>query len=506
MATFVAHIRQTSPNAFTTMAKIRVMSNQRRVGAVGDTTYYVRDGEQIARQSKNNSNYGAGASRSEAQQRRRVKWANLVNFYKACQFWMPKAFESVKPGQTMYNKFMQLNINESQVGLTKDMAQSGCAVLQPYQVSKGSLPAIEVGGNDVTAVYVTSIRVTQAISGSTTVGALATDIIANNQEFQNGDNIAIVCFNWFKDAQQYPYVRSAYYEVTLNTSSTVALSAALPAGTLTKSASDTLGIITPDGVLDPHAITVIHTRKVSGQLKVSTSFISSPDFGYANDYTGEEWIQECIDSYGVDIEVPLDPNFKYGTITSVTANGVAVTNAQSLSGSQELRVYVGDTDGEGVRLTFNGVEYTPLFRGPGYLGYILGDNGTCQIYSGESLYMSFTVSGIAVPSNLPTNMTGRQYTSNLSGSVNNVRFTGNCINYPYLVREDYPVYRFTFGDSEDPFGLETIESFELINCEVSSEPVFTEESALLRVMVTDDSEVAYIKYNGFIVAVFNYTN
>ena len=487
------------------MAKIRVMSNQRRVGAVGDTTYYVRDGEQIARQSKNNSNYGAGASRSESQQRRRVKWANLVNLYKACQFWMPKAFESVKPGQTMYNKFMQLNINESQVGLTKDMAQSGCAVLQPYQVSKGSLPAIEVGGNDVTAVYVTSIKVTQAISGSTTVGELATDIIANNQEFQNGDNIAIVCYNWFKDAQQYPYVRSAYYEVTLNTSSTVALSAALPAGTLTKSASDTLGIITPDGVLDPHAISVIHTRKVNGQLKVSTSFISSPDFGYANDYTGEEWTQECIDSYGVDIEVPLDPNFNPGTIQRVTANGVAVTNAQSLSGSQELRLYGIGLTTDNTRLIFNNEAYTPLFRGENYLGYILSDSGSVQIFSNGTLYMSFSVVGneMSTDIKLARKMCQRDDDSPSvtgDGAINVVSRDTKCLNYPYVttggLRFACSILSNIGGLSRSDFSFSNVDD---INFSAGS------NSAYINVSVLNTDEPAYIAYKGFIIYVFNYT-
>ena len=82
------------------MAKIRVMSNQRRVGRVGDTTYYVRDGEQIARQSQNNSNYGATASRTPAQMSRRVKWANLVNLFKGMKSWQPKAYDFKKKGQT----------------------------------------------------------------------------------------------------------------------------------------------------------------------------------------------------------------------------------------------------------------------------------------------------------------------------------------------------------------------------------------------------------------------
>ena len=487
------------------MAKIRVMSNQRRVGAVGDTTYYVRDGEQIARQSRNNSNYGEGASRSEAQMRRRVKWANLVNFYKACAFWMPKAFESVKQGQTMYNKFMQLNINESNVCLTKDMAQSGCCCVEAYQVAKGTFPRIEISTGTDNYGKKAAITITKAISASTTVGEFSADIIANNLDYQDGDNIALVYFNSFKDASGYPYVQTRYMEVTLNSTSTALLSASIPFGFFGKTSDDKLGIIDgQSGVVDEYeSFALIKTRKVNGSLKVSTAFIEAVDSTQWSDYTGAEWQQTCIDSYGVDPNVPLDPNFKKGTIQSVTANGVAVENGQFLSGSQELRVNTNEADS--VRVVFDGVEYTPLFRGDGYLGYIIGANGAVSVYQNDNLYISFYVDDIVPPNVVPMDMDVWQYNTSGAGpdSAKRGDFVSQtnvyCINAPLGTTEEYPYFLIRFHDTEMDDSLIVWHGAVVNDTNVSL------GATNINVTPSSADEPCWCEYDGFIICVCNYS-
>lgn len=482
------------------------MSNQRRVGRVGDTTYYVRDGEQIARQSRNNSNYGETASRSEAQQLRRVKWANLVNFYRACQFWMPKAFESVKQGQTMYNKFMQLNINESRVALTKDMAQSGCCCPELYQVAKGSFPQIQLSAGDATFDNKASIVVTQAISGTTTVGDLAADIIANNEEIIEGDNIAFVFFYSTRDAQDYPYLRSVYKEITLNTSSTVLVSSILPVNVIGKTSDNFLGITPQTGQWDFTQFTVIRTRKENGKLRVSSAFVGVDPVSFVGDFITTDWYDECIASYGVDADVPLDPNFKYGTIQSVTANGVVVRNNESLTGSQELRIYGSNLDNSNYKLTFDDTEYTPLDQGDGYLGYLIGDNGTVRIYLNDELYMVLSVSGVVVPDNFPLEMTAVQAESGdntLSGLHNYWTVTGNCNNYARLENESYPWFMllialtgYTPPDEED---------LSFHNC-TKVYYVTNSNRRCLKVTVDDNTKPAYVMCGNHIMWVFNYSN
>lgn len=482
------------------------MSNQRRVGRVGDTTYYVRDGEQIARQSRNNSNYGETASRSEAQQLRRVKWANLVNFYRACQFWMPKAFESVKQGQTMYNKFMQLNINESRVALTKDMAQSGCCCPELYQVAKGSFPQIQLSAGDATFDNKASIVVTQAISGTTTVGDLAADIIANNEEIIEGDNLAFVFFYSSRDAQDYPYLRSVYKEITLNTSSTVLVSSILPVNVIGKTSDNFLGITPQTGQWDFTQFTVIRTRKENGKLRVSSAFVGVDPVSFVGDFITADWYDECIASYGVDANVPLDPNFKYGTIQQVTANGVVVRNNDSLTGSQELRVYGNNLNSGNFQLKFNGIDYTPLFTGDGYLGYILGDNGTVELYLNDVLYFVFRVEGVVVPAGLPSFFSIGQV-ENLSGSaINAIQGTFSCVNYPYLYDETHPYFRVLIRGNNPPWSEADFNDFEGHNCTIQRVTESDPNGIRIAMLVEDEQSVAYLTYQGFIIAVFNYSN
>ena len=491
--------------SFNIMAKIRVMSNQRRVGRVGDTTYYVRDGEQIARQSRNNSNYGDTASRSEAQQLRRVRWANLVNFYKANAFWMPKAFESVKAGQTMYNRFMQLNINESVVSLTKDMAASGCCVLEDFQIAQGSLPRIVVSAGHAPYDRDVSIICTITPTASTTIGEFASDIIANNPDFQEGDNIAFIYFFNWKDAAGYPYTRSVYKEITLIKTSSVLLSTIFPVGSIGASQNNYMGVTALEALGQSGLPVLIHTRKVGGSLKVSTSFLyDTAEFNIIPDFIGEEWVQECIDSYGVDGDVPLDPSFNLASIQSVTANGSAVDNAEVLQGSQQLRVYGTNLPGN-MKLFFDGVEYTPLFKGDGYLGYILGDNGTVTLFLNGRLYMTFSVSGVIVPDSLRKGVgIGQKDIVSLNASTgSNYEFENvYCLNYDYKANEELPYFSLFHYCT----GSYDVSDYEFFNCALEQGTRLSSDIGnALCVSVVDASDVAYITYKDFIIAVFNYT-
>lgn len=289
------------------MAKIRVMSNQRRVGRVGDTTYYVRDGEQIARQSQNNSNYGATASRTPAQMSRRVKWANLVNLFKGMKSWQPKAYDFKKKGQTDYNLFMALNINTAKVCLTKDMAMNGCGCWEAYQISRGSLAPIGLVAGSTTGTAVTNIKCNLQLASSTTIGALSAEIIEKNPMFMNGDNIAIIGFWTVLDDRGYPYSGTDYQELTLETTSQVTLSDAGLWNYISTSSSSTIQLDqqTVTGGATTHMV-AIHTRKDSA-LQVSTQALCPVNDIYSAQFIGDEWQDFCISTYGLDGEVPLEP-------------------------------------------------------------------------------------------------------------------------------------------------------------------------------------------------------
>lgn len=480
-------------------------------GGAGGYSFYVRDGEQVVRQRKNNSNYGSTASRSYAQMIRRIRWGNLVNVFKAIKSWQQKAYDAKRYGQTDYNIFMQLNINKVSVGTTKEMNEGGAGIVEAYQVSRGSIPPIGYSVNTTTHLWITDIAILNAITFQTTIGELSTDILANNPTFQEGDNIAFIFMqNWMDSRVEWPFVQSKYAEITLNKTSTALVSDIPVIGErLSQSSDNTIQLLyTEPGqyvVGSEVGFACIHTRKSAGNLQVSSQSILMNTQTIIQNFSGSDWDDTCIQTYGLDTEVPLDPNFKPGTIARVTANGAVVSNAVTLNGSQELRVYYGDVDASNVKLYFNDVLYTPLFTGADYLGYILGDNGECKIYVNGRLYMSFTVAGIIVPGELPIRLSMAQRGSSAGDVVNEVFIVSNCINYPYEVTESYPNYRFFIGSSESPFDDDDASHYDFVNC--ASSAISTGATYVSVVFApVDNAMPCYIKYKGFIICVTNYSN
>ena len=494
------------------MAKSRVTTNPMYTGGAGGYSFYVRKGEQVIRQRKNNSNYGSGASRTYAQMIRRIKWGNLVNVFKAMKSWQPKAYDSKKQGQTDYNIFMQLNINRATAALTREMCLSGCAVIEPCQVSRGSLPPIALALAGSGNQYVSDIVISNAIQGSTTVGQLSTDIIANNPQFQAGDNLAFCFFyNWKDSRVEWPFVSTRYTEITLDTTSTEVVNS-IPSldNRLSKSTGGNLQASWSAGTpLSPNnevGMVLIHTRKSASMLAVSSQEIVMNSNSILSEFTGNTWYQTCIDTYGLTDEVPLDPSFPKASISSVTANGSAVSSGESLEGSQELRVYGNNLYGDNFSLTFDGVKYTPLFSGDGYVGFIIGDNGTVQIYCNGRLYMTLQISGVVVPADLPTKMTCGQKASvdfvTLGANFRSFN-DANCANYPFRVSENLQYFRYNIQVDSTA----TSEDFDFTNADLLAHDTDGSPTNVRMILqpIDVDSPIV-VRYKDFIVAVLNYVN
>lgn len=495
------------------MAVIRNTASAMANGRIGNTTYYVANGQQIARQSKNNSNYGEGASRSDAQQLRRVKWANLVNAYKAMSSWMPKAYESKKQNQSDYNKFMQLNINTSTVALTKDMAANGCAVWESWQVSQGSLVPISLIADSLGIGVASDIKLSAAISDSTTIAALSADILANNPAFRDSDNIAQIIFSTALDSRSYPYSTCRYYEFTLNTQNTALLST-LPVSEVM--ASSTLSGVTllaakqgVDIVNFAEGFAWIHTRKVEGKLMVSSQSIYIQNENFINQFSTQAAIDAAIASYGVEVDVPLDPSFSKASVRSAYVNGSLATAAlesfPSYTGNVTLEISVAGWDDATCYLMFGDVRYTPLATEGNKRTYIIGDNGQAKIYINNVLWGGFEISGIVVPAGFPAEiiaaLTDQATTGlnpeHLSNRVNVE--SANCMNYPYKPNNQYPYCLMRFKTE-----LANDENLVLQNCTLETSG-FSETSSTLVMSPVDQDKPCWVVWKDFIIAVFNYS-
>lgn len=497
------------------MAKSRVSINPLYKGGAGGYTFYVRGGEQVVRQRKNNSNYGDTASRTRAQMLRRIRWGNLVNCYKAIAAWQKKAYDSKVAGQTDYNIFMQLNINRVTVGATKEMCEGGCAIFEGYQVSRGSLAPINLTYDSSVPQYVSGINITAAITTSTTIGELSADILANNPEFLPGDNIAIVIIrNYEAPRVEWPFASSVYAELTLDAANTALLSSIPLVGErLEIAATNKLSLLAAsapdDSPLHEVGAVMIHTRKAANMLKVSSQGIVIADESIIGDFSGSAWDDVCIASYGITEDAPLEPSFKGAVIEHVAINGSEITNlyGRILSYVQPVTLVITGSgmNSKSVYLEHNGVRYTPLVADGESWTYILADNGINRIYVNGRLYGGIAISGIVVPVGLPSVIEMGLVdvpSASFVYAVQQQSVTGNCINYGILVTSTYPYYKLRIAALSDAMEGD----FDGFNCQIVHYTKSSETAnVVLGISATDPTKPAYIMYQGFIVAVFNYS-
>lgn len=310
-----------------------------RKGRVGDATYYVSKGQQIVRQARNDSNYGETARRSEAQQERRIMWANLVNFYKASAEWMPAAFETKNRAQTDYNKFMSVNMNNARIALTKAQAAAGACVVDGFLVTQGSLPSVEITRTD--DAWYTNIGLgTLQIDNNTTNAELTAALIDNNTNIQEGMQISFASYQQSFDAMDTPRVICRLYEITLSLTDQSKVRSYLPDFCSTS----VNGMLGTSNNISKGGFAYIVSDKRAGRVRVSTQYLQVYNSEAIVLFTSEMQRRQAIASYGIDTEVVLSPT---GTnaqnpepqpnyIQSVRVEGVIYKEGDYLGSLQSL--------------------------------------------------------------------------------------------------------------------------------------------------------------------------
>lgn len=284
------------------MGIIRNAANRKIRGRIGDTTYYVSMERQIARQALNGSNYGESARRTEAQQSRRVKWSNLVNFYKLSKGWMPKAFESKKKGQSDYNRFMSVNLGTTKVALTKDEAIQGGCVVEPFVITQGSLRSIEVNKLS-SSRWGTNIAIGIPVDRDTPVSAFSAAVIAANNWIEEGMQLSFVSYQQFTNSAEVPQCTCAFYEVTLDTTNTKPLYDFLPQ--FCASVED--GFLCTSEGISQGCFAYILSDQRGGKVRVSSQTLENNNRSMISLYSTPMQTRKAIDSYGLDSEVVLSP-------------------------------------------------------------------------------------------------------------------------------------------------------------------------------------------------------
>lgn len=297
--------------------------------------------------------------RTEAQMNQRVKWANLVNFYRANASWMKYAYETRKTNQSEYNKFMSLNVTDSRIFLTKQQAAAGACVVYPYLITQGSLPSIEtIAYNDGWQSNIVLDNDTQ-FSGLTTVAEFSQNVLRNNPGIQEGDQLSFIRFTQLTNADTgVPYVVVRKYEILIKSNGTGLLNDYLPISYVdsNESSSDCRLVVLNSGNAGGFAL--ILSRTIGGRTYVSSQrIVIANNAALISAYSSTTQLATAIASYGESTEAFLSSTSANGAPTAPVANAIA---------------YV----------TQDGVDYIP---GTTYIDLMSWESGALQVHFAQDV-------------------------------------------------------------------------------------------------------------------------
>lgn len=249
--------------------------------------------------------------RTESQMGQRVKWANLVNLYRANRSWMKYAYETKKNNQSEYNKFMSLNVASSRIYLPKDIANAGGCVVDEYVMTQGSLPSIEfvpASNNVFTSNIVVGVN---TINANTTIASFSHDVLVNNPGIKEGDQLSFIRMTQMTNASTgVPYVVVREYEVIINSSNPASLWDYLPDGYISQSSTGLTCLTVLGQAGKVGGFCMILSRTISGKTYVSSQrviLIGMRD--YIQLWSSQTALQAAINSYGVSDDAFLSSTY-----------------------------------------------------------------------------------------------------------------------------------------------------------------------------------------------------
>jgi hypothetical protein len=253
--------------------------------------------------------------RTATQMRQRMQWANLVAMYKCLQPYLgKKAFQNKPATWSDYNAFMSANLGSTPVYMTKEMVKHGDAILAPYKVSEGSLPAIGLAYDEDSIGFKSDINVSSLVLGDDdSVAKLSEVIINENSAWQEGDQLGIIIMMNGRAYRPYVYA----FELILDKSDTRPIAEAFGIDDYPFIKSDNKLVFTYENLYNPTqglaiAAAFIHSRTIAGKTSVSTQalVLNSSGMTEYNEATTDDAFNNARESYGLPTEVWLDAGYQ----------------------------------------------------------------------------------------------------------------------------------------------------------------------------------------------------
>lgn len=266
--------------------------------------------------------------RTQSQMNQRVKWSQLVNFYRANGEWMKYAYETKKPSQSEYNKFMSLNVTNSQVYFTKAQAAAGSCVVCPYIMTQGSLPSIEFTAENGSWPSNIFFPAGSSLLPTTTIAEFSQKMISQNPAIRQGDQLSFIRFTqMFNGDTGYPYVIVRKYEMIVDQTSAELVGSYLPLdyiGIVLTGSVPQLGVI--DSGLSGGFLMCL-SRTTGGKTYVSSqSIITSRMDSILATYGSAAQLAAAVASYGENADAFLSST--QANIDSQAPTPLAITAIQ----------------------------------------------------------------------------------------------------------------------------------------------------------------------------------
>lgn len=317
--------------------------------------------------------------RTTSQQTQRVKWANLVNFYRVNRSWMKYAYESKKPTQSEYNKLMSLNVTNSPIFLTKQAAASGATVVAPYVMTQGSLPSIQLTNSNAGLLTNLFLPSGFTISQTSTIGEVSSALLESNPSLQAGDQISFIRFvQLVNETTGYPYVIVRKYEVLLLRNSVDIWDNYIPVEFFSNRTVEGVNTVAVNNGDEIGGVLMVLSRTISGKTYVSTqSIVLVNNEAIYDQYSGQAALDAAILSYGSEEDAFLstdESNFAENEQISLVPLAAIINGV-----SYPARSYVGrmeNVEGKRLEVEFNGAVG---FQAPTvYVDSTQASNGTAQ--------------------------------------------------------------------------------------------------------------------------------
>lgn len=296
--------------------------------------------------------------RTQSQMNQRVKWSQLVNFYRANGQWMKYAYETKKPAQSEYNKFMSLNVSNSQVYFTKAQAAAGSCVVCPYIMTQGSLPSIEFTADNRAWNSNIYFPANSYLLPSTTIAEFSRKMITQNPAIRQGDQLSFIRFTqMFNGDTGNPYVIVRTYEMIVDQTSTELVSTYLPLDYISILYTESLPCLAVIDSGNAGGFLMCLSRTTGGKTYVSSqSIITTRMDATLATYGSDAQLAAAVASYGENADAFLSStqaDADNQAPTSLAIIGIEVDGTNYLPGS---RVDVGESFAGGNEFTvhFNG--------------------------------------------------------------------------------------------------------------------------------------------------------